>query len=149
MRSWRRGRGGWRRYLAGLGAGPESVVGVCLPRGAEMIVAVLGVWQAGAAYLPVDPGLPAGRAGFMLADAGAVCVLTVSGAAGALPGGGAAAGAVRVVVLDDPEVAAAVAGDARVGSRGGGGGRAAGVRDVHVGVDGGAQGRGGVARGAG
>ena len=92
------------RYLAGLGAGPESVVGVCLPRGAEMIVAVLGVWQAGAAYLPVDPGLPAGRVSFMLADARAAVLVGTGEVLDELP-----AGPVRSVALDDPRVAAAVA----------------------------------------
>jgi amino acid adenylation domain-containing protein len=90
------------------------VVGLCLPRGVEMVVAVLAVWRAGAAYLPLDPGLPAGRIAFMLADAAPVCVLTVTAAAGALPGpdsaAGSPAGPVPAVVLDEPQVAAAVAG---------------------------------------
>ncbi|MGH9488588.1 MAG: amino acid adenylation domain-containing protein, partial [Terriglobales bacterium] len=95
-------------FLAGLGVGRESVVGLCLPRGTAMVTAVVAVWKAGAAYLPVDPDLPADRVAFMLADAGAVCVLTVAAAAGVLPGGDDRAGAVRLV-LDDPRVAAAVA----------------------------------------
>ena len=55
------------RVLAGRGAGPESVVAVVMDRSAELVVALLAVLKAGAAYLPVDPGYPAARIGFMLA----------------------------------------------------------------------------------
>ncbi|MER7188239.1 condensation domain-containing protein, partial [Streptomyces hyaluromycini] len=108
------------RYLLGLGVGvgAESVVGLCLPRGVDMVVALLAVWKAGGAYLPVDPAYPVERIAFMLADAGPVCVLTVSGVAGVLSGPEGvlsasegvpgAPGGVPVVVLDDPGVVAAV-----------------------------------------
>ncbi len=78
------------RVLSGYGAGPESVVAVVLERSADLLVALLGVLKAGAAYLPVDPGYPAGRIAFMLADAGPVCVLTSAELGAGLPALGAA-----------------------------------------------------------
>jgi amino acid adenylation domain-containing protein len=90
-------------YLAGLGAGRESVIGLCLPRGIEMIVALLAVWKVAAAYLPIDPSLPAERVSFMLADARAAVLLGTGEVLDELP-----TGPVRSVALDDPRVAAAV-----------------------------------------
>ncbi|MCZ9342874.1 AMP-binding protein, partial [Streptomyces sp. TRM76130] len=49
------------RYLRRTGTGPETRVGLGLDRGADMVVAVLGVWKAGAAYVPLDPAYPADR----------------------------------------------------------------------------------------
>ncbi|MGO4728817.1 condensation domain-containing protein, partial [Inquilinus sp. 2KB_23] len=50
--------------LIGRGIGPESVVGIALPRSVSMVVSVLGVLKAGAAYLPLDPEYPADRLGY-------------------------------------------------------------------------------------
>ncbi|MGW7413542.1 amino acid adenylation domain-containing protein [Streptomyces sp. NPDC054863] len=64
------------RLLLDRGAGPESVVGLLLPRSAGTLVAMLAVLKAGAAYLPLDPGYPAERLRFMIEDAAPHTVLT-------------------------------------------------------------------------
>jgi amino acid adenylation domain-containing protein len=66
------------RLIAG-GVGPEDLVAVCLPRSPEMVVAVLAVLKAGAAYVPLDPDYPSARVRFMLADSAARTVLTTGG----------------------------------------------------------------------
>ncbi|MFC8792457.1 amino acid adenylation domain-containing protein [Streptomyces cinereoruber] len=74
------------RRLRARGAGPEEFVAVAVPRSAELMVALLGVHKAGAAYVPVDLDHPADRVAFVLADSGARTVVTTTGAAGRLPG---------------------------------------------------------------
>jgi amino acid adenylation domain-containing protein/non-ribosomal peptide synthase protein (TIGR01720 family) len=63
------------RDLVSRGAGRGRVVAVALPRSAELVVALLAVLKAGAAYLPVDPDLPRERIDFLVADADAAAVL--------------------------------------------------------------------------
>ena len=72
--------------LAGQGAGPGSVWRCCFPRSAEAIVAILAVLKTGAAYLPIDPALPAARIGFMLADAAPIAAITTAGLRSRLDG---------------------------------------------------------------
>ncbi|WP_157876167.1 non-ribosomal peptide synthetase, partial [Peterkaempfera griseoplana] len=72
--------------LISRGFGPEQLVALALPRSAEMIVALLGVLKSGAAYLPVDPGLPVGRIAAVLTDAAATCVITTTETAGLTAG---------------------------------------------------------------
>ncbi|MFD7631893.1 amino acid adenylation domain-containing protein, partial [Streptomyces sp. NPDC059851] len=87
-------------HLIGLGAGPEQIVAVALPRSAELMVALLAVAKAGAAYLPLDPEYPAERIALMQAHT-APRVLVTAGDAAAGP---AAATGTETVVLDDPAV---------------------------------------------
>ncbi|HLL45482.1 MAG TPA: amino acid adenylation domain-containing protein, partial [Longimicrobiaceae bacterium] len=65
-------------HLRGRGVGPETRVGICLERGADMVVAVLGVLKAGGAYVPLDPAYPAERLAYTLADSGASLLLSHS-----------------------------------------------------------------------
>jgi amino acid adenylation domain-containing protein len=82
-------------HLRGMGVRADARVAVCLERSAEMVVGLLGVLKAGAAYVPIDPAYPADRIAYMLADAGADVVLTEARLADGLPEHGA-----RVVRVD-------------------------------------------------
>ncbi|WP_447001975.1 non-ribosomal peptide synthase/polyketide synthase [Saccharothrix isguenensis] len=64
------------RHLVSLGAGPERVVALALPRSADAVVAVLAVFKAGAVYLPLDLALPPERVTFLMGDAAPAVVLT-------------------------------------------------------------------------
>ncbi|MFF7593370.1 amino acid adenylation domain-containing protein, partial [Kitasatospora purpeofusca] len=92
------------RLLVARGVGAESSVALCLPRGVEMVVGILGVWKAGGVYVPVDPEYPVERIAFTLADAGVVCAVTSVDCASLLPGG------VPVVVLDEASTVAELEG---------------------------------------
>ncbi|MFD3696353.1 amino acid adenylation domain-containing protein [Streptomyces sp. NPDC058646] len=73
--------------LAARGIGPESVVALCLPRGADLVAALIGTLTAGAAYLPVDPKLPAERRRYLVEDAAADLVVTTAATAAPLAPG--------------------------------------------------------------
>ena len=64
--------------LAGQGVGPGECVALLFSRSAEAIVAMLAVLKTGAAYLPIDPALPAARIGFMVADAAPIAAITTA-----------------------------------------------------------------------
>ncbi|NED62709.1 AMP-binding protein, partial [Streptomyces sp. SID10244] len=63
------------RDLIARGVGPEVAVGVCIPRSAELLVALHAVLAAGGHYVPIDPDAPADRIGYMLDTSGAALVL--------------------------------------------------------------------------
>ena len=71
--------------LRTLGVGPEVLVGICVERSLDMLVAILGVLKAGGGYLPLDPSYPADRRAFMLEDAKAPVLLTQSTLLAAMP----------------------------------------------------------------
>ncbi|MEE1886407.1 non-ribosomal peptide synthetase [Pseudomonas carassii] len=73
------------QHLVALGIGPEQRVGLCLERSAQMVVGLLAILKAGAAYVPFDPAYPAERLAFMLADAAPSLVLTQASLRPSLP----------------------------------------------------------------
>lgn len=75
--------------LRALKVGADALVGICLERTMEMVVAVLAVLKAGGAYVPLDPNYPRERLAFMLEDARASVLLTHSNLAGVVPAGDA------------------------------------------------------------
>ena len=85
-------------HLIALGVGPEVLVGICVKRSLEMVVALLGILKAGGAYLPLDPAYPKERLAFMLEDARIAVLVTSSKLAQDLPETSA-----RRVLLDDQQ----------------------------------------------
>ncbi|MBV9108414.1 MAG: amino acid adenylation domain-containing protein, partial [Gemmatimonadetes bacterium] len=65
-------------HLAASGAMPGGLVGLCVERSLETVVAILAILKAGAAYLPLDPAYPDERIAHMLADSGTRLVVTTS-----------------------------------------------------------------------
>lgn len=71
--------------LRELGVQPGMVVALCLERTADLVLAPLAVWKAGASYVPLDPRFPASRLALMLQDSGAAMVVTESTLLPSLP----------------------------------------------------------------
>ncbi|MFD0634335.1 amino acid adenylation domain-containing protein [Catenulispora yoronensis] len=92
-------------HLRGLGVGAESVVGLCVGRGVDLVVACLAVWKAGGAFLPLDADYPVDRLSFMLADSGLSLLV---GHRSIVPDS-VAEQVSATVWLDDPEVVARIA----------------------------------------
>jgi amino acid adenylation domain-containing protein len=85
------------RHLRTLGVGPNVLVGLCVERSFEMVVALLAIAKAGGAYLPMDPAYPRERLAFMLEDSRVGVLLTQSRLRALLP---EPRSAVRLVLLD-------------------------------------------------
>ncbi|MDZ8029617.1 non-ribosomal peptide synthetase [Nostoc sp. DedSLP04] len=64
------------KHLRSLGVGTEILVGICIERSLEMVVALLAILKAGGAYVPLDPGYPQERLAFMLSDTQVSVLLT-------------------------------------------------------------------------
>ncbi|WP_405465984.1 amino acid adenylation domain-containing protein [Streptomyces anulatus] len=92
------------RLLAERGAGPGVLVGVSLPRGADLLVTLLAVGRTGAAHLPVDPDFPAERIRILLADAAPALLVTDRATARSLD-----ADPRTALLLDDPATVRAAA----------------------------------------
>ncbi len=78
------------------GVGPETLVGVCMTTGISRLAALLGIWKAGGGYVPLDPGLPAERLGYMITDTAMALIVADKQSASALPDTAA-----QVLTLDE------------------------------------------------
>ena len=85
--------------LADRGVGPGACVALLMERSAEAVVAIVAVLKTGAAYLPIDPALPAARIGFMLDDAAPIAAITLAGLADRLDGCD-----LPVIDVEDPRI---------------------------------------------
>ena len=90
---------GWRTCWPARVRARVQCVALLLSRSAEAIVAILAVLKTGAAYLPIDPALPAARIEFMLADAAPIAAITTAGLADRLDGYD-----LLVIDVDDPAI---------------------------------------------
>ncbi len=99
------------RTLRGAGAGRGSLVGLYLDRGADMVVALLGILKAGAAYVPLDPAFPRERLAWMLEDAAPAAVVTSVARRDELPPHGGSVVAIESALEGDDGPIAAEVGD--------------------------------------
>ncbi|MCG1056113.1 amino acid adenylation domain-containing protein, partial [Mycetohabitans sp. B5] len=91
-------------YLIAEAIGPEDIVALALPRSPQMVIALLAILKAGAAYLPLDPDYPPDRLAFMLADAKPRLIITDTLTAERLPDA-----STQRLCLDDAAVVAQLA----------------------------------------
>ncbi len=91
------------RALADRGVGPDTPVGLCVERGVGMLTAMLAVWWAGGAYVPMDPEFPAARLAAMARGAGLRLIISD---AGHLDLARSVADGAEVVCVDDPATTA-------------------------------------------
>ncbi len=99
-------------HLRRRGVGPGAIVGLCLERSLDLVAGLLGIWKAGAAYVPLDPGHPLERFAFLVEDTGAAFLLTQERWAAGLRGTGAVpvavdGGALAAESDADPEISTA------------------------------------------
>jgi amino acid adenylation domain-containing protein len=83
-------------YLQSKGVKTETLVPVCVERGLEMLIGILGIMKAGGTYVPIDPDYPADRISYMLEDSGAELALTSKGSREKLGAAG-----IQTIMLDE------------------------------------------------
>ncbi|MBL4671546.1 MAG: AMP-binding protein, partial [Arenicella sp.] len=74
-------------YLLSQGVKPDSLVGLCVERSLDMVIAILGILKAGGSYVPLDPSHPTARLSYMLSDSGVSLLLTQQRFVSVLPKG--------------------------------------------------------------